>query len=214
MNTKLRLEAILDIAQRYNFDAVHSHQVECLAGTIFMELAELHNLEREDRKLLEYAAILHDIGNFVSESGHHRHTLMLILTEPLIPFTRDEVKIIANVARYHRKALPSPEHTLFGALSEPDRRKVCLLGAMLRVADALDHSHQSLVRELTCEVMEDAVIFNLTVDGKMTSDFQMPVEWDAIQRRGDLFRDVFRKAPRINVQQPRLASPQAVFQNA
>src|ERR1051325_6635114 len=107
LDTKVRLDAIMELARRYKYNAEHSHQVECLAGTLFMELAEFHKLDRSDRKLLEYAAILHDIGYFVAPEGHHRHALMMILTEPLAVFTRNEVKIIANVARYHRKALTS-----------------------------------------------------------------------------------------------------------
>src|SRR5258708_39845934 len=107
-----------------------------------MELLDYHKLERGDRKLLEFAAILHDIGYFVSGAGHHRHAMMMILTEPLLPFSRDEVKIIANVARYHRKALPTQEHTVFGTLSDIDRRRVAYLAALLRIADALDRSHK------------------------------------------------------------------------
>jgi exopolyphosphatase/guanosine-5'-triphosphate,3'-diphosphate pyrophosphatase len=206
MESKARLEAILELAQRYQYDSAHAHQVECLAGTIFMELAEYHGLGREDRKLLEYAAILHDIGYYVSAAGHHRHALMMILTEPLTVFTREEVKIIANVARYHRKALPTPEHTIYGTLSEEDRQRVNYLAAILRVADALDRSHRSLVKELTCEVTEDSVIFNVVAEA------ELPQETAAVARRGDLFQAVFRKVPRVEVQLPRLATPQAVFQ--
>jgi exopolyphosphatase/guanosine-5'-triphosphate,3'-diphosphate pyrophosphatase len=207
MDTKLRLEAIMDLARRYNYDAAHAHQVECLAGTIFMEMAEFHKLPREDRKLLEYAAILHDIGYFVAPAGHHRHTFMMILTEPLIPFTRDEVKIIANVARYHRKALPTAEHTIFGTLNEEDRQRVNYLAAILRVADSLDRSHKALVRELTCDVTEDTIIFNVV------AETELPVETAALTRRGDLFRAVFKKNPRLDVQLPKLTTPQAVFEN-
>jgi exopolyphosphatase/guanosine-5'-triphosphate,3'-diphosphate pyrophosphatase len=208
MDSTIRLQAVEELAQRYRYDAVHSHQVECLAGTIFMELKEYHQLQREDRKLLEYAAILHDIGYYVAAKAHHRHAMMLILTEPFIAFSRDEIKIIANVARYHRKALPNPEHTLFGALNEIEREKVRILSAILRVADALDHSHKSCVRELTCEVTEDSVLFHITADQDMTS------ETSALLRRGDLFREVFRKTPRVKLEQPKLATPQAVFQTA
>jgi exopolyphosphatase / guanosine-5'-triphosphate,3'-diphosphate pyrophosphatase len=207
-DSKLRLDAILDLARRYNYDEVHSHQVECLAGTIFMELAEYHKLDRGDRKLLEYSAILHDIGYFVSPASHHRHALMMILTEPLIPFSRDEVKIIANVARYHRKALPTPEHTVYGTLSEADRQRVNYMAAMLRVADALDKSRKGLVKELTCDVTEDSIVFNITADQEMEA------ERAAVGRRGDLFISVFRKTPLIEVQLPKLATPQAVFQTA
>jgi exopolyphosphatase/guanosine-5'-triphosphate,3'-diphosphate pyrophosphatase len=208
METKQRLDAILELARQYNYEPMHAHQVECLAGTIFMELQEFHTLQREDRKLLEYAAILHDIGYYVSPAGHHRHALMMILTEPLTPFTRDEVKIIANVARYHRKTLPTPEHTIYGTLSEENRQRVNYLAAILRVADALDRSKQSLIRELTCEVTEDSVLFHVVTDKEPT------VEMGAVNRRGDLFRAVFKKNPQIVVQIPRLSTPDAVFQTA
>ena len=208
MDSRLRLEAILELARQYNYDAEHAHQVECLAGTLFMELVEYHKLAREDRKLLEYAAILHDIGYFVAPTGHHRHALMMILTEPLTVFTREEVKIIANVARYHRKALPTAEHTVYGTLNETDRQRVNVLAALLRVADALDRSHKGLVRELTCDVTEDAVVLNVVAEQQLT------LEIDAVTRRGDLFRAVFRKTPRVDVQLPRLSTPQAVFQTA
>ncbi len=208
MDTRLRLDSIVNLARQYDYDAAHAHQVECLAGTLFMELAEYHKLDRADRKLLEYAAILHDIGYKVSSAGHHRHTFMMILTEPLTVFERTEVKIIANVARYHRKALPSVEHTIYGSLGEADRSRVDYLAAMLRVADSLDRSHKALVRELTCEATEDSIILNVVADQ------DLPAEADALARRGDLFRNVFRKTPRLEVQLPKLATPQAVFQTA
>lgn len=208
MDEQKRLDAVLRLAEQYRYDAVHAHQVECLAGTIFMELTSEHGLERGDRKLLEYAAILHDIGYFVAARSHHRHALMMILAEPLPVFSRDEVKLIANVARYHRKALPTPEHTLFGALSAEDRTRVEKLAAMLRVADALDRSKRGLVRELTCDVMDDTVIFRVVADGDMA------VETAALARRGDLFRAVFRRTPRVDVQAPRLITAEAVYQGA
>ncbi len=206
MNLNARLEAILELARQYEYDSGHAHQVECLAGTLFMELAEYHMLAREDRKLLEYAAILHDIGYKVGGPGHHRHALMMILTEPLTEFSRDEVKIIANVARYHRKALPTPEHTMFGVLSEPDRQRVLCLAALLRVADALDRSHKGLVKELTCDFTEDAVLLNIVADGELAA------ETAAVAKRGDLFLRVFKKTPQVVAQAPKLATPQAVFQ--
>lgn len=205
MDSNQRLEAVLALAREFNYDAEHSHQVECLAGTLFIELADYHQLERSDRKLLEYAAILHDIGYHVSSAGHHKHSMMLILTEPLPPFARNEVRIIANVARYHRKGLPTIEHTLYGALSEQDRRRVDFMAGMLRVADALDRSHKSLVRELTCSITEDEVILQIV------AEHDLPVEAAAVARRCDLFRQVFRKTPRLDVQLPKLTGPEAVY---
>ena len=201
MNTKL--DAILELANRYNYDAVHSHQVECLAGTLFMELQSLHQLERSDRKLLEYAAILHDIGYFVSSEGHHRHALQMIMMEPMPAFTREEKMVIANLARYHRKALPTIEHTAFGILSEADKQRIGLLAPLLRVADSLDHSHQGRVLELFCDITDDTVIVYAGAEG------ELPDEKQALERRGDMFRQMYRRDLQLRVLSPRL--PAAVL---
>lgn len=200
-----KLNAILELARRYNYDSGHSHQVECLAGTLFMELEPLHKLGREDRKLLEYAAILHDIGYFITSKSHHRHALQMIMMEPLPDLPRDEKQIVANLVRYHRKALPTLEHTAFGILSEADRERVTLLAPMLRLADALDRTHQGLVQELSCDIREDAVVIHVGSDGDLL------IEKAAIERKADMFRAVYRRDVTLNVIQPRL--PGAVSAN-
>jgi exopolyphosphatase/guanosine-5'-triphosphate,3'-diphosphate pyrophosphatase len=196
MNAKL--SAILEIARRYDYDAGHAHQVECLAGTLFMELEALHQLDREDRKLLEYAAILHDIGYYVSGKGHHRHALQMIMMEPLPEFTREEKTVIANLARYHRKTLPTTDHTAYGILSEPDRQRVNLLAPLLRLADALDRSHQGQVQELFCDVRDDGVTIYVG------ADHEMPVEARALENKADMFRQVYRRDVTLTVLRPRL----------
>ena len=196
MNPKL--DAILELARRYNYDPAHAHQVECLAGTLFVELQDLHKLDTGDRKLLEYAAILHDIGYYVSSKGHHRHALQMIMMEPLLAFTRDEKTIIANIARYHRKALPSIEHTAFGILSDVDKQRVGLMAPLLRLADALDHGHAGRVLELFCDTTDDAVILYVGAHG------ELPDESQAVARRADMFRHVYRRDLQLRVLSPRL----------
>ena len=195
--------AILEIAYRYDYDEDHSHQVECLAGTLFMELEPLHGLGREDRKLLEYAAVLHDIGYYVTSKGHHRHGLQMLMMEPLPEFTRDEKLVIANLIRYHRKALPTTEHTAFGILTNVGRQRVGLLAPLLRIADALDRSHQQIVQELTCEVSEHSV--TLLVGGEQ----EMPVETAALGRKVDMFRHVYKRDVELVRLQPRLPGASA-----
>jgi len=196
MNAKLN--AILELARRYNYDAGHAHQVECLAGTLFMETEPLHQLGREDRKLLEYAAVLHDIGYYVSAKSHHRHALQMIMMEALPEFSREEKTVIANLARYHRKTLPTVEHTAYGILSEEDKRRVNLLAPLLRLADALDRSHKVLVHELFCDIRDDA----LTI--YVGSETDLPLETEAVNRKADMFRLVYRRDAQLQVLRPRL----------
>ena len=200
MNPKLA--AIMELARRYNYDPGHAHQVECLAGTLFMELEELHNLDRENRKLLEYAAILHDIGYYVSAKGHHRHALNMIMMEPLTELTREEKMIVANLARYHRKSPPAVAHTAYGILSDEDKQRVNLMAPILRVADALDRSHEGGVQELFCDVREDSVTIYVGAEK------ELPIETSAVERKGDYFRQVYRRDIRVNVLRPRLPEGQ------
>jgi exopolyphosphatase/guanosine-5'-triphosphate,3'-diphosphate pyrophosphatase len=206
MNPKLN--AILELARRYDYDASHAHQVECLVGTLFMELEPLHQLSREDRKLLEYAAILHDIGYYVSGRGHHRHALQMIMMEPLLELTREEKTVIANLARYHRKTLPTIEHTAYGILSDADKRRVNLMAPLLRIADALDRSHQGLAQELFCDIREDGVTIYIGAEQ------DMPEEIAAVERRGDMFRQVYRRDVQVRVLRPRLPTARAEAQFA
>ncbi|HZP80729.1 MAG TPA: HD domain-containing protein [Chthonomonadaceae bacterium] len=196
MNAKLN--AILELARRYDYDAGHAHQVECLAGTLFMELEPLHGLAREDRKLLEYAAILHDIGYYVSSRSHHRHALQMIMMEPLTELSREEKTVIANLARYHRKALPTIEHTAYGILADADKERVNKLAPLLRLADALDRSHQGLVQELFCEIRDDAVLIFVG------AETDLPIESQALERKADMFRQVYRRDVQLQVLRPRL----------
>jgi exopolyphosphatase/guanosine-5'-triphosphate,3'-diphosphate pyrophosphatase len=191
-------DAILALAQRYNYDEEHAHQVECLAGTLFMELESLHNLTREDRKLLEYASIVHDIGYFVAAMGHHRHGLQMVMLETLPEFTREEKLVIANLVRYHRKALPALEHTAFGILSDEDKRRVLFLAPLLRVADALDRSHHRSVQELSCEIHDQSVTIFIGTESDLS------VESAALGRKVDMFRHVYRHDIELIAIQPRL----------
>ncbi len=191
--TDARREAVLELAGRYCYDAEHAHQVECMAGTLFLALQPLHQLGREERKLLEYAAILHDIGYFLSTRGHHRHAMHLILTEPWTVLTRSEAGVVANLARYHRKAPPSVMHTAFAVLSEEDQRRVLLLAPLLRIADALDRSHSSLVQELQPDLQPDALVL------RVGAVRDVPMEAEALERKQGLFQEVYGCPVRLSV---------------
>jgi exopolyphosphatase/guanosine-5'-triphosphate,3'-diphosphate pyrophosphatase len=201
MNAKRN--AILEIARRYNYDEDHSHQVECLAGTLFMELEPLHNLGLDDRRLLEYSAVLHDIGYYVTSKAHHRHSMQMVMMEPMLEFTREENLVIANLVRYHRKALPILEHTAFGLLCESDKQRVGLLAPLLRIADALDRSHRQVVQELYCEIHEHSVTLFAGAEEDIT------IESAAFGRKMDMFRHVYRRDLELIALRPRLPDTNA-----
>ena len=144
--------AVLDFARSCQVDEAHTRQVAALALQVFDALAAPFGLDERARRLLEAAALLHDVGYFIGYSGHHKHSYHLIRHARLFGFTPREQEIVANIARYHRKALPKKKHENFVHLAAEDQELVRRLGGILRLADGLDRRRAGLVREVRCRL--------------------------------------------------------------
>jgi exopolyphosphatase/guanosine-5'-triphosphate,3'-diphosphate pyrophosphatase len=185
------LAGALTVGRKYLFDESHGRHVADLALTLFDELRPLHGLGTDDRKILHAAALLHDIGQFVSFKGHHKHSFYLISHTELPSFTHSEMRLVANVARYHRKAHPQPHHTAFTELEAPDQDRVLRLSAILRVADSLDREHLQRVRVVQLRIGEDEVTVHL--EGPVRA----LLEGWAYKKKSQLFSKVFGKKVKL-----------------
>jgi exopolyphosphatase/guanosine-5'-triphosphate,3'-diphosphate pyrophosphatase len=116
---------------------------------LFEATQPLHKLEERALWLLERAALLHNTGMLIEVRRHHKHSYQLIRGAILLDVTDEERHVIACIARYHLRALPSVSHEKFAALSEAGRERVSKLSAQVRIADALDWSHGRRVERLT-----------------------------------------------------------------
>ncbi|MGE3842897.1 MAG: HD domain-containing protein [Vicinamibacterales bacterium] len=173
------------LGRRYRYDEAHGRAVMRLAVRLFEELRDEHGLGDHERLLLQVAALLHDIGNFVSLRSHHKHTQYLLSASQIFGLSDDDLAIVSNVARYHRRALPQKTHLPYIALDRPERTVVNKLAALLRLANALDAEHLQKVRDLKLRRHDDAWVLHL--DG--TGDLSM--ERVAAQARADMFSEVF-----------------------
>src|SRR5690606_33298130 len=133
-----RRRSIQELLLKCNWHEQHSTQVSKIALQIFDDLHDYHNLTDQDRELLDYAALTHDIGYHISHKKHHKHALYLILNADLKGFQQEEIEIIANVARYHRRSTPKARHSHFDVLNPDQKSKIRALSGILRVADGLD----------------------------------------------------------------------------
>jgi exopolyphosphatase/guanosine-5'-triphosphate,3'-diphosphate pyrophosphatase len=175
------------LGEKYRYDSEHAHVVAHLSVRLFDELAKEHDLGARDRLLLQVAALLHDIGLFVGMRGHHKHSQYLLEQADIFGLSRDDIRLIANIARYHRRAVPGKTHIPFMALHRSDRVRVNKLAAILRFANALDAEHLQKVRDLRVETEDNGWIF--TLDG--TGDLTMECLVSGV--RADLLKDVFGK---------------------
>jgi exopolyphosphatase/guanosine-5'-triphosphate,3'-diphosphate pyrophosphatase len=179
----VRERSVLQLARATAFDETHARHVARLALELFDSAgaARLHRLGVEERELLEYAALLHDIGTFLSYARHHQHSYYLIRHADLVGFDQEEVAIMAATAYFHRKALPAPRFEAFSGLDRRSRKIVRRLGALLRLAEYLDRGHAGAVRHARLRREADSLMLELQVAGDWSLE-----EWSLERRRESL----------------------------
>ena len=141
----VRRRSVVELCERCRYGPEHARQVARLAGSLFDQTRGVHGLTEREREWLEYAALMHDIGEHISYSRHHKHSYYLVKNGDLRGFEPDEIEIIALVARYHRSARPKKSHDAYLDLAREDRRRVRTLAAILRLAEGLERSHAQVV---------------------------------------------------------------------
>jgi len=175
----------MTLGQKYSFDRRHAERVAELSVQLFHALQTEHALDQRYDLLLRIAALLHEIGNYVSDRSHHKHSMYLILNSDLFGLRRKDITLIALVARYHRRATPQSYHEEYQALDRDSRIVVAKLAALLRVADALERSHLAERRVLSFTREKDQ--FVITVH-----DVQdVTLERLALKEKGGMFEEVF-----------------------
>jgi len=174
-----------NLATRYEADDVHAKNVAAISMMLFDELKEEHALGPHERIMLRCASILHDIGAFVNPRGHHKHSMYLIQNSSIFGLSGADMPLVALTARYHRKTTPSAAHPEFTRLGRRERTVVIKMAALLRVADALECTHQPLLRRMEFQREGDRLVILI----HNTEDLSM--ERLALREKGDLFSEVF-----------------------
>jgi len=193
------------ICEKYRCDMSHAMHVAELSVKLFDELEAEHGLSRRDRLLLRTAAMLHEVGSYVSGRAHHKHSYYLISNAEVFGLTGEELQIVALVARYHRRGGPKQSHPEYIALPRERRVEVSKMAAMLRVADALDRGHAQQVQEFHVEHHGDDMV--LLIHG--VSD--LALERLAMAKKANLFEDIYGLRVRLEeallTGEPRKARP-------
>ena len=175
----------LQMGRKYMFDEQHGTITAKFAVQLFDETKNLHNLGLDYRLLLETAALLHDIGTVVNVNDHHTHTLYLLAATPIIGLNQQQMAIVSNVARYHRKSFPKVAHDHYRVLSSKDRVIVSKLAALLRLADAMDNEHASKVTGFEAEYKKPKLVLRLKGESDMLLE-----KW-ALANKAAFFEEVF-----------------------
>ncbi|HYT99376.1 MAG TPA: Ppx/GppA phosphatase family protein [Gemmatimonadales bacterium] len=192
-----RMEVVRRFARKCHSNERHCEHVATLAASIFDALSDAYALPSGGRDILRAAALLHDIGYLINHEEHHKHAYHLIMHGDLRGFSSREIELIANVARYHRRAAPKKAHANFARLDRGERRLVRRLSGVLRVADGLDRAHGQAIQGVRCRVGDGWVRMLV----RATRDPAIELE-DATRKAG-LFERAFRAGLTLSWSRPR-----------
>ncbi len=185
------VQSAKSLGEKFGYDSDHANHVAELAGWLFDSLQAEHGMAGRHRMLLRLAAILHEVGGYVSSRAHHKHSYYILANSEIFGLRRDELEIVAHVARYHRRSEPKPSHLTYMSLPRETRIAVSKLAAVLRVADALDHGHAQQIRGIELEQHGDELVIyvpNVT---------DLSLERKNLASKAGLFEDIFGMTVRL-----------------
>jgi len=168
-----------NIAKRFHVDRRYGKMVARLALRIFDSSHELHQLDEQDRLLLEVAARIHEIGMYIRVSGHHRHAAYIISASSLLGLSDKDKEVLAQVVRYQRKASPSDSHNAFNELSQHDQQRVKYLSVFLRLGIALNKDRRHRVLNIDVALSKNHLSLQLQGKGDLLLEQWSSMKVDA-----------------------------------
>lgn len=143
----VRMMSVLRLGRLFRIDEQHARTTARIALELFNSTrsAGLHRMGDDEREMLEYAAMLHDVGTAISLNNHEIHSSYIIRNAELLGFNERSIAIMANTARFHRKYLSIKQGRGIRDLEHDDLVKVRILANLLCLANSLDRGHSGVV---------------------------------------------------------------------
>ena len=173
------------LGRKYQYEEKHATHVARLSSLFFAELQDEHDLDPRYELLLRIAAQLHEIGLFVANQSHHKHSMYLIMHSDLFGLSKADTTLVAVTARYHRRAVPRATHTEYTSLPQDQRLVISKLAAILRVADALDQNHNQQFQNIGFLREKDRLVILVRGVEDMT------LERVALKQKSEMFEEVY-----------------------
>lgn len=174
---------LFTIIEKYNVHNIASHEkkVASYALELFDFIKEDCNFSTEERNFLKYSALLHDIGYFINKEEHHKHTKYILLKEPMLDKLPIKLRfLLAAVASSHGKAIDESIELCSNEL----KLKLLQLIALLRIADALDHTHNLNISLEGIKIKNETLKIKITGKG---SEYILK----KLKKKSNLFSEVY-----------------------
>lgn len=126
----VREQTVTTLCDRYRVDSDQASRVEGTALKLFDELRDHWGLGgAESRKMLRWAARLHECGQTVAYSGYHKHGAYLLGHGELAGFSKQDQAFLAALVRGHRRKLARSHFS-----GMPDPEAALRMSVLLRLA--------------------------------------------------------------------------------
>jgi exopolyphosphatase/guanosine-5'-triphosphate,3'-diphosphate pyrophosphatase len=177
------------------YDQQHAEHVRELSLMLFDQLQPVHHFPPRARVLLEAGALLHDLGHVISHRGHHKHGEYLVQNGDIAGLEGPERAMVAGLVRYHtRKSEPARHHAAYASLSGSEQRTVRRLGSLLRLAEALDHSHRERISKIKAAFRRGAIGLQIQARGDAGEDLRYAARSTALFEKEFRVKLLFRQA--------------------
>ncbi len=178
------------LAKRYDYDEAHAGHVEWMALEIFDNTTGLHGMGEKEKFYLQMAAILHDIGKYISLNNHSINSYNIILNSNIIGLSEKDLRLIANIVKYHSEENPGIHDENYRVLYYKERLLVSKLCAILKLADSMDISHKQSIRKLDTIIDEDLIV-------RVLAERDITLEQWTFENKAEFFYEVFGVRPII-----------------
>ncbi len=180
-----RWHSLLAAGKQFHIDLDQARHVRLLTLQLYDALRRLHGLPPEYQEWLSAAAMLHEAGAYINRTGWHRHAHYIIANSEILGYTPAQRRIIAALARYLGRMLPSAGDKVLRALDSQDQDCVPKAVALLRLARSLNQGRRRVVSGVKTRVRDGRVVLELKTRGG--ADLEI---W-ALKRERAYFRAVF-----------------------
>ena len=189
-----RWAGVLEVCRRYNVDEKKAEPVRAHAVQLFDTLQKVHELPADYRLWLQAAAMMQEVGKFMSHQGHHRHTQYIIANSEMFGFSPSQRLVVSAIARYLGKSRPEAMDRVMRTLPVEEHARITRAVVLLRLAVALNQDRASAVVGLKTIVYPKRVVLEIQ-PGRGGAELE---GW-AVRKEAGYFRDILRRELFIDV---------------
>jgi exopolyphosphatase/guanosine-5'-triphosphate,3'-diphosphate pyrophosphatase len=134
----IRLRTTETLAEKYSVDLEHAAHVKGVAKELFNQISEPEKLNQKQQQLaelLEWSALLHEVGQSINFQSFHKHSAYILTHTNMAGFNSEQQLVLATLARFHRKALKLQEMPSFTLYK---KKQITQLIRILRLAVILN----------------------------------------------------------------------------